>query len=149
MENRIIEIDEIKQILPHRYPFLLVDRVIEITDTHIVGYKNVTVNEEFFNGHFPDYPVMPGVLIVEALAQISGIFGILKMKEDGTYKEGQKTLFTSINNVKFSQPVRPGDRLMLEAEFVKQKMGIWWFNVYAKVDDKVAVKAELSAALRV
>ncbi len=144
MTNRIIEIDEIKQILPHRYPFLLVDRVTEITDNKITGYKNVTVNEEFFNGHFPDFPVMPGVLIIEALAQISGIFGILKMKEDGTYKEGLKTLFTGINNVKFSHPVRPGDRLILEAEFVKQKMGIWWFNV----DDKLAVKAELSAALK-
>ena len=148
MTNRIIEIDEIKQILPHRYPFLLVDRVTEITDNKITGYKNVTVNEEFFNGHFPDFPVMPGVLIIEALAQISGIFGILKMKEDGTYKEGLKTLFTAINNVKFSHPVRPGDRLILEAEFVKQKMGIWWFNVFAKVDDKLAVKAELSAALK-
>ena len=106
MENRVIEIDEIKQILPHRYPFLLVDRVTEITDNRIAGYKNVTVNEEFFNGHFPDFPVMPGVLIIEALAQISGIFGILTMKEDGTYKEGLNTLFTSINNVKFSHPVR-------------------------------------------
>ncbi len=74
MTNRIIEIDEIKQILPHRYPFLLVDRVTEITDNKITGYKNVTVNEEFFNGHFPDFPVMPVVLIIEALAQISGIF---------------------------------------------------------------------------
>lgn len=148
MENRVIEIDEIKQILPHRYPFLLVDRVTEIYDNKIIGYKNVTVNEEFFNGHFPDFPVMPGVLIIEALAQISGIFGILKMKEDGTYKEGLKTLFTGINNVKFAHPVRPGDRLTLESEYIKQKMGIWWFNVCAKVDDKTAVKAELSAALK-
>ena len=148
MENRVIEIDEIKQILPHRYPFLLVARVTYIFDNKIIGYKNVTVNEAFFNGHFPDFPVMPCVLIVEALAQISGIFCILKMKEDGTYKDGLKTLFTGINNVKFSHPVRPGDRLTLEAEFVKQKMGIWWFNVCAKVDDKIAVKAELSAALK-
>ena len=148
MENRVIEIDEIKQILPHRYPFLLVDRVTEITSDKITGYKNVTVNEEFFNGHFPDFPVMPGVLIVEALAQISGIFGILKMKDDGTYKEGLKTLFTGINEVKFAHPVRPGDRLTLESEFIKKKMGIWWFKVCAKVDDKIAVLAELSAALK-
>lgn len=148
MENRVIEIDEIKQIIPHRYPFLFVDKITEITDTHIVGYKNVTVNEEFFNGHFPEFPVMPGVLIIEALAQVSGILGILKMKEDGTYKEGLKTLFTGINNVKFANPVRPGDRLILEAEFIKQKMGIWWFNVCAKVDDKLAARAELSAALK-
>ncbi len=148
MENRVIEIDEIKQILPHRYPFLLVDRVTEITSDKITGYKNVTVNEEFFNGHFPDFPVMPGVLIVEALAQISGIFGILKMKDDGTYKEGLKTLFTGINEVKFAHPVRPGDRLTLESEFIKKKMGIWWFKVCAKVDDKIAVTAELSAALK-
>ena len=148
MENRVIEIDEIKQILPHRYPFLLVDRVTEIYDNKIIGYKNVTVNEEFFNGHFPDFPVMPGVLIIEALAQISGILGILKMKEDGTYKEGLKTLFTGINNVKFANPVRPGDKLILESEFIKQKMGIWWFNVSATVDGKLAARAELSAALK-
>ena len=122
MENRVMEIDEIKTILPHRYPFLLVDRVTEITPEYIKGYKNVTANEEFFNGHFPDFPVMPGVLIIEALAQISGILGILKMKDDGTYKEGQKTLFTGINNVKFSAPVRPGDRLELESQYVKDKM---------------------------
>ncbi len=149
LENRVIEIDEIKTILPHRYPFLLVDRVTEITDTKILGYKNVTVNEEFFTGHFPDYPVMPGVLIIEALAQISGILGILKMKDNGTYKEGQKTLFTSINNVKFSHPVRPGDKLILESNYIKDKMSVWWFNVFARVDDKLAVKAEVSAALRV
>ena len=148
MENRVIEIDEIKTILPHRYPFLLVDRVTEITPEYIKGYKNVTVNEEFFNGHFPDFPVMPGVLIVEALAQISGILGILRMKDDGTYKEGQKTLFTGINNVKFAAPVRPGDRLELEAQYVKDNMGIWWFNVIARGDGKTAVKAELSAALK-
>ena len=149
MENRIIEIDEIKTLLPHRYPFLLVDRVVEITDTTIKGYKNVTVNEEFFNGHFPEFPVMPGVLIIEALAQIAGIYAILKMKEDGTFKEGQKTLFTGINNAKFATPVSPGDRLELESEYVKDKMGIWWFNVTAKVDGKKAASAEISAALRV
>lgn len=148
MENRVIEIDEIKTILPHRYPFLLLDRVLEISDTKIVGIKNVTCNEEFFNGHFPEYPVMPGVLIVEALAQVSGIMGILKTKERGEYSENMKTFFTGISSVKFKRTVRPGDQLRLESEYVKDKLGIWWFKARALVDGSVAVEAELSAALR-
>lgn len=144
----MIDIDEIKTILPHRYPFLLVDRVLEITDTEITGIKNVTANEEFFIGHFPNFPVMPGVLIIEALAQVSGIMGILKQKERGTYKENMRTFFTGINNVKFKKTVRPGDQLILKSEYVKDKLGVWWFNCTAYVDGEAVVSAELSAALR-
>ena len=148
MKNRIIEIDEIKEIIPHRYPMLLLDRVIELTDEGIKGIKNVTANEPFFMGHFPEYPVMPGVLIIEALAQVSGIYGIELLKERGTYKEGLKTFFTSINNVKFKKPVRPGDQIILESKYVKDKLNVFWFETKALVDGEVAVTAELSAALR-
>lgn len=148
MKNRVIEIDEIKEIIPHRYPMLLLDRVIELTDTSIKGIKNVTANEQFFMGHFPEYPVMPGVLIVEALAQVSGIYGIELLKERGTYKEGLKTFFTSIDKVKFKRPVRPGDQLVLESHYIQDKLNVFWFKTQALVDGKVAVEAELSAALR-
>lgn len=148
MESRVIDIDEIKTILPHRYPFLLVDRVLEISDKEITGIKNVTYNEEFFVGHFPNFPVMPGVLIIEALAQVSGIMGILMTKERGNYKENMRTFFTGINNVKFKKTVRPGDQLILKSEYVKDKLGVWWFNCAAYVDGEAVVTAELSAALR-
>lgn len=144
----MIDIDEIKTILPHRYPFLLVDRVLEISDKEITGIKNVTYNEEFFVGHFPNFPVMPGVLIIEALAQVSGIMGILMTKERGNYKENMRTFFTGINNVKFKKTVRPGDQLILKSEYVKDKLGVWWFNCAAYVDGEAVVTAELSAALR-
>ena len=155
MKNRVIEIDEIKQIIPHRHPFLLVDRVISINDEGanpdeptIRGIKNVTANEDFFNGHFPNYPVMPGVLIIESLAQLSGIYSILKLKEEGAFQENSNTFFTSLNNVKFKKQVRPGDQLILESTFVKKKMGVWWFTCRALVDNEEVVVAELSAALR-
>ncbi len=148
MKNRVIEIDEIKEILPHRYPFLLVDRVLEIWDDGIRSVKNVTVNEPFFQGHFPVYPVMPGVLIVEAMAQNAGIYGILKKKENGECVEGKQTFFTSIDGVKFKRQVRPGDRLILEAIVTKIKMGIWWFDCKALVDDEVVCVGQLSAIFK-
>lgn len=148
MKNRIIEIDEIKRILPHRYPFLLVDRVIEINDESIKSIKNVTTNEPFFQGHFPEYPVMPGVLIVEAMAQNAGIYGILRMEENGEPTEGKQTFFVSIDGVKFKRPVRPGDQLVLEATLVQIKMGIWWFDCKAYVDGKVACVGQLSAVFK-
>ncbi|MDE7168786.1 MAG: 3-hydroxyacyl-ACP dehydratase FabZ [Mucispirillum sp.] len=148
MKNRVVEIDEIKTILPHRYPFLFVDRITEIDGDIIRGIKNVTVNEDFFNGHFPDFPVMPGVLIIEALAQVCGIYGILKLKEENRYDEKQKTFFTSINNVKFKRLVRPGDQLVFECKYIKDKMMIWWFECRALVDGEEAAVADLSAAFR-
>lgn len=149
MKNRVIEIDEIKTLLPHRYPFLFVDRVLEIEEGKITGMKSVSINEPFFQGHFPNFPVMPGVLIVEALVQTAGIYAVLKMEENGDeLKPDRKTFFTGIDGVKFKKPVRPGDKLILEATFSKIKMGIWWFNCRALVDGEIACVAEVSAVFK-
>lgn len=148
MKSRIIEIDEIKKYLPHRYPFLFVDRVLEFNDAYIKGVKNVSANENFFMGHFPERPVMPGVLMIEALAQVSGIYALLRMEEEKSDFANMLTLFTGINNVRFKRPVRPGDILTLESNFIKRKMSIWWFSCVASVDGEVACTADLSAALK-
>ena len=138
MTNRIIEIDEIKQILPHRYPFLLVDRVTEITDNKITGYKNVTVNEPYFQGHFPEKPVMPGVLIVEALAQV-GAVAVLSLEEN----KGKLAFFGGIDKAKFRRQVVPGDRLKLETEIIKCKGPMGVGKAIATVDGKTACEAEI------
>lgn len=148
MKTRVIQIEEIKKYLPHRYPFLLLDRVTEFDDASIKGYKNVTANEEFFIGHFPGMPVMPGVLIIEALAQLSGMFGFLKLEEEKFDTSKMATLFTGIDNVRFKRPVVPGDKLVLEAFFIKRKMNIWWFKCVASVDGEAVCTAELSAILK-
>lgn len=140
-------IDEILELLPHRYPFLLIDRVEDVNEERIVAYKNITANEPCFTGHFPGYPVFPGVLIIEAMAQVSGIFAKTKMLSDGE-TVGIKTYFTSIDGVKFKKPVRPGDKLVLECTFVKRKMGIWWFDCKAMVDGSVVCVALLSATFQ-
>lgn len=134
---------EIQQIIPHRYPFLLVDKIIEIEDgVKAVGIKNVTVNEPFFQGHFPGRPIMPGVLIVEALAQVGAVV-ILRMEEN----KGKLAVFTGINNFKFRQQVVPGDTLRLEVEMTAFKRGMGKANVAAYVGEKVAAKGEISFAL--
>lgn len=149
MKNRRIEIDELRKYLPHRYPFMLVDRILEVWDDGIKGIKNVTVNEPFFQGHFPDFPVMPGVLIVEAMVQTAGVYAKLKMEEDNDRSgEGKQTLFVSIDGVRFKRPVRPGDQLVMEAKFVKIKMGIWWFDCKAMVDGEVACIGQVSAVFK-
>jgi 3-hydroxyacyl-[acyl-carrier-protein] dehydratase len=140
-----LDIKEIIRLLPHRYPFLLVDRILEGEKMkNLVGLKNVTINEPFFQGHFPSEPIMPGVLILEGMAQAGGILAYYSMPE----MVGKKLFyFAGIDKVKFRRPVVPGDQLIYEVEVIKQKGKIWKMAGKAKVDDKLAAEAELMAAL--
>ncbi len=134
---------EIQKIIPHRYPFLLIDKIIEMeVGKKAVGIKNVTINEPFFQGHFPGNPIMPGVLMVEALAQV-GAVSILSMEE---YK-GKIAVFTGIDKVKFKRQVVPGDTLKLEVEIISIRRNIGKGNAIATVDGKVAVKGEIAFAI--
>ncbi len=134
---------EIREILPHRYPFLLVDKIIELEPgKRAVGIKNVSANEPFFQGHFPEYPIMPGVLIVEALAQTAGI-AVAVLDEN----KGKMGVFASIDSMKIKNQVLPGDVLNLEAEIVMSKMGITKAKVKASVDGKIAAEGEIKFAL--
>jgi 3-hydroxyacyl-[acyl-carrier-protein] dehydratase len=143
----IIDINEIKKYIPHRYPFLLVDRIIELeVGKRVVGLKNVTVNEPFFPGHFPHSPVMPGVLIIEALAQAAAV---LAFKTEGTVPdENSMVYFASVDNVRFKRPVVPGDQLILEAEIVRTIRNIWKFKAIARVEGEVATEAEFMCAIK-
>ncbi|HKZ16060.1 MAG TPA: 3-hydroxyacyl-ACP dehydratase FabZ [Geobacteraceae bacterium] len=139
----MLNINEIMNILPHRYPFLMVDRVVEMEPgKRIVGIKNVTINEPFFQGHFPGHPVMPGVLIVEAMAQVAGILAYLSSDDEIRKKV---CYFMSIDNARFRKPVVPGDLLRLEMESTMNRRGIWGFNGKAYVDDKLVADADLKA----
>ena len=141
------DVNEIRKYLPHRYPFLLVDRVVELNPGEsIVAYKNVTVNEPFFNGHFPDHPVMPGVLVVEAMAQAAGILGFKTM--DKTPQDGSIYYFVGADNLRFKRPVVPGDKLQLEASILSEKRGIWKFSVKATVDGDIVSSATILCADR-
>lgn len=134
---------EIQKVLPHRYPFLLVDKILEIEKgKKAVGLKNVTINEPFFQGHFPGTPIMPGVLIVEAMAQVGGI-AILSMEE---YK-GKLAVLTGIDKMKFRKQVVPGDTLIMEADLIAFKMGIGKAKVCARVDGKIAAEGEMMFAI--
>ncbi len=141
----MIEINEIMKVLPHAYPFLLVDRIVEIEpEKRIVGIKNVTYNEPFFPGHFPGRPIMPGVLIVEAMAQAAGVLVFKSLPEE---KYGQAVFFLGIDNVRFRKPVIPGDQLRLEVEITKHRQAIWGFKGKALVDGKLVAEAELLAMM--
>jgi 3-hydroxyacyl-[acyl-carrier-protein] dehydratase len=145
-EVSIMEIQEIMQYLPHRYPFLLVDRVLSLDPgKSIVALKNVTINEPFFNGHFPQRPVMPGVLIIEALAQAAGI---LSFKTLGVKPGRSLIYFAGIDNARFKKPVGPGDQLLLEATLVRVVRSIGKFVTVAKVGDTIVAEAEVMAATR-
>jgi 3-hydroxyacyl-[acyl-carrier-protein] dehydratase len=136
-------IEEIMRILPHRYPFLLVDRILEVEpDKHIVGLKNVTINEPFFVGHFPQSPIMPGVLIVEAMAQVAGILALLSTPEN----IGNDALYLmAMDKVRFRKPVVPGDRLILELTVLKGKKKYFKMEGKATVDNNLVAEAELMA----
>ena len=134
---------EIMRILPHRFPFLLLDRIVEWDPgKRIVGLKNVTINEPFFMGHFPGYPIMPGVLIIEALAQAGGILALKAMGN-----EKKIAFFAGIDNCKFRRPVVPGDQLRLECTVIAHKGPVWKVHGVATVDGVVAVKADLTASM--
>ena len=137
-----IDIDEIRAVLPHRYPFLLVDRIREIElDRRVVGIKNVTVNEPFFQGHFPSRPIMPGVLILEAMAQVGGV---LAMKSSPT--AGPPAVYlTGVDNAKFRKPVVPGDQLRFEVEVIKRRPPFWKMQAKAYVESELVCEAELTA----
>ena len=143
----VMDYKEITDLLPHRYPFLLVDRVTDLdSKKQISGYKNVTSNEPFFEGHFPNNPIMPGVLILEALAQLSGLLGLEAMGKE----QAKNTVyyFAGIDSARFKKPVVPGDRLDMEARYISDKRGIWRFECEAKVDGILACKAEILCAAR-
>ncbi len=139
----MLDINEIMKILPHRFPFLMVDRVIELDPgKRIVAIKNVTINEPFFPGHFPGHPVMPGVLIVEAMAQVAGIMAYLASDDEIRKKV---SYFMSIDSAKFRKPVRPGDQLRIEVETIFNRRGIWSVGGKAFVDGGLVTEAELKA----
>jgi 3-hydroxyacyl-[acyl-carrier-protein] dehydratase len=145
MSNAIsIDIHQILKLLPHRYPFLLVDRVLEITPrVSITALKNVTMNEPFFQGHFPDFPVMPGVLIIEALAQTAALLTFSEAKaENAVY------YFAGIDGARFKKPVLPGDQLIMTAILEREKAGIYKFQVKATVNDELAAEANITCAVR-
>jgi beta-hydroxyacyl-ACP dehydratase FabZ len=137
-----LDILDIERILPHRFPFLLVDRIEEMEDERIVGIKNVTVNEPFFQGHFPDFPVMPGVLIVEAMAQVAGVLALSKM--DGSNKV---VLLAMIESAKFRRPVVPGDQLRIEMQVDKLKPSVAKMSGRATVDGAVVAEAAVMCKL--
>lgn len=139
----IYNIQEIMQFLPHRYPFIMIDRILEIIpDEKITALKNVTINEPFFQGHFPGTPIMPGVLIVEAMAQAGGVLASASLPQE---KQGALIYFMGIDKVKFRKPVVPGDQLVIEVQILKQRLKAIKMSAIATVDKKIVAEAELMA----
>ena len=143
-ETKVLEIDEIMKVLAHRYPFLLVDRILELTEKRVVGLKNVTINEPFFQGHFPGHPIMPGVLIIEAMAQVGGMLLMGSVPNP----ENKVVYFTSLNNVKWRRPVKPGDQLRFELELLQVRGMMCKMSGVAKVDGQIVAEAEMGAVVR-
>ena len=141
IKGRVLDVNTIQKILPHRYPFLMVDRILESDEKRAVGIKNVTINEPFFQGHFPGQPVMPGVLMLEAMAQVGGV-AALNRKDN----LGKLAYFVSINNAKFRRVVVPGDTLRIEVEFIKMKLSVVQVHAVAKVGEELAAEADLMFA---
>ncbi len=144
MADAVLDVAAIQKLLPHRYPFLLVDRIIELGEDKVVGIKNVTINEPFFEGHFPGHPVMPGVLIVEAMAQAGAV---MAMKQSPHDPSSLVIYFMAIDKVKFRRPVVPGDQLRLEVEPLRKGGAIWKMKGRAVVDGHVACEAEFLASM--
>ena len=139
----LLDVNQIRQILPHRYPFLLVDRIIEMDETHIVGIKNVTANEPFFPGHFPDFPVMPGVLIIEAMAQTAGV-QVLSTIPD---RDSKLVFLVSVDDARFRKPVVPGDQLRIEMKVINRKSTVAKMSGSATVEGKVVAEATVMCKL--
>lgn len=139
----MMDLLEIREILPHRYPFLLVDRILELTSERVVGIKNVTANEPHFNGHFPDFPVMPGVLIVEAMAQVAGVLVLSSIPN----RHEKLVLLASVEEAKFRRPVVPGDQLRIEMTMMKRKATVAKMEGKALVDGQVVAEATLMCKL--
>jgi len=146
-QEPFLNIEAIMRQLPHRYPFLLVDRVVECTPGEsLTALKNVTINEHFFTGHFPDHPVMPGVLILEAMAQATGLLAFATIGH--APREGEIYYFVGIDKARFKRPVEPGDQLQLEVDFARELRGIAFFKAKATVQGQVACEADLMCAYR-
>jgi 3-hydroxyacyl-[acyl-carrier-protein] dehydratase len=136
----MMTVNEIMKLLPHRYPFLLVDKIVDLKPGEsATGIKNVTINEPFFQGHFPGQPIMPGVLVIEAMAQVAGVMAF------SSGMEGKSVYFMSIDNAKFRRPIVPGDQVMMEIKVLKQRGNVWKFSGMATVDGKAVSEAEFTA----
>ncbi|MEN8636072.1 3-hydroxyacyl-ACP dehydratase FabZ [Pseudoalteromonas distincta] len=145
-ELNSLDIQEILALLPHRYPMLLIDRVIDFTPgKSLHAIKNVSINEPIFTGHFPNQPIFPGVLILESMAQATGLLGFKTVENRS---ENELYLFAAVDNARFKQPVIPGDTMHLHVEFLKERRNIWKFSAEAKVDGKVVCSAEIMCARR-
>ena len=145
VNKTLMDVTEIRRFLAHRYPFLLVDRVIQFeSGKSLTAIKNVTINEPFFTGHFPEKPIMPGVLIIEAMAQATGLLGFRTMGEEP--QADMLYILTGVDKVKFKQQVVPGDQLELHAELLRHKGKLWIFKTEARVDGKLAASAEIKCA---
>ncbi len=138
----MIDVNAIQNLIPHRYPFLMIDRIVEMEpNVRAVGIKNVTINEPFFQGHFPGNPIMPGVLIIEALAQVAGVLAF------NSGAQGSAVYFMSIEKAKFRKPVVPGDQIKLVIKVLQQRGNVWRFSGLALVDEKVVSESEFTAML--
>ena len=145
----MIDVVEIQKILPHRFPFLLIDRVTQlVAGKSIDAYKNVTIGEQIFQGHFPGHPIYPGVMIIEGMAQAGGVLAFKSMDEEGQENTKEKVVyFMSIDNAKFRSPVKPGDKLVYNLNVLKHRGNIWVLDAKAYVDDKLVAEAELKAMI--
>jgi len=145
----IFNVVEIQKILPHRYPFLLLDRVIKLEKgKYIEGYKNVSISEPVFQGHFPDHPIYPGVMIIEGMAQAGGVLAFQSYSEEEQNDLNNKVVyFMSIDKAKFRSPVTPGDRLMYKLSVIKHRGAVWHLDAKAFVDDKLVTEAQLKAMI--